>query len=277
MTQKIRLYSDGGSRGNPGQAASAFIATSSSGETLKVDAKFVGKRTNNQAEYEALIMALRYAVEQKAEEVTCYLDSELVAKQLTGQYQVRNAELQLLNHQAKTLLANFKKVNLVSVPREHPEISRVDALVNQTLDHQIHIPEKTQSPLSCTFAHTCIRTSNLQRSINFYQRFFGLIVVAKHNYKAADAELTFMRDPLGKGCLLELMFYRKQRAYVQPSPEQRLVDHLAFEVPDIYNTIAEMKKEGIKIVENPEKFNDATLVALAEDPDGVFVELIERR
>ena len=136
MIQKILLYSDGGARGNPGPAASAFIATSPSGETMKVDSKFVGKRTNNQAEYEALLMALRYAAEQKAEEVTCYLDSELVAKQLTGQYQVRNAELQLLNRQAKTLLVNFKKVIFISVPREHPNISRADALVNQTLDRQ---------------------------------------------------------------------------------------------------------------------------------------------
>jgi len=277
MIQKILLYSDGGARGNPGPAASAFIATSPSGEILKSDAQFVGKRTNNQAEYEALLMALRYAVEQKAQEVTCYLDSELVAKQLNGQYQVKNAELQLLNRQAKTLLANFKKANFINVPRENPQICKADALVNQTLDRQTLCPTKTQSTLSGVFVHACIRTSNLQRSVDFYQRFFGLTVTAKCEYKAQNADLVFMRDPQGKGCLLELMFCRTQRDFVQPPKEKRLFDHLAFEVPDIYALIDELKRSGVKIVEAPEKFDEATVIALVKDPDGVVVELIERR
>ncbi len=277
MNKRILLYSDGGARGNPGPAASAFIATSPSGETLKADAQFVGKRTNNQAEYEALLMALRYAVEQKAEEVTCYLDSELVTKQLNGQYQVKNAELQILNRQAKTLLANFKKASLISVPREHPQISRADALVNQTLDRQATAPTKKPSTLSGVFVHACIRVSNMHRSVDFYQRFFGLTVVAEYNYKAADADLVFMRDPQGKGCLLELMCCRSQKEFIQPPMEKRLFDHLAFEVSDIYVMAAEMKRAGAKIIKEPEKFNESTLVALAEAPDGVVVELIAHK
>lgn len=277
MNKRILLYSDGGARGNPGPAASAFIATSPLGETLKADAQFMGKRTNNQAEYEALLMALRYAVEQNAEEVTCHLDSELVTKQLNGQYQVKNAELQLLNRQAKTLLANFKKVSLISVPREHPQISRADALVNQTLDRQATTSTKKSSALSGVFVHVCIRTSNMNRSIDFYQRFFGLTVVAEYDYKAANADLVFMRDPQRKGCLLELMFCRSQKEFIQPPLEKRLLDHLAFEVSDIYTMVAEMKRAEVTIIEEPKKFNESTLVALAEAPDGAVVELIERK
>ena len=276
MNKKFLLYSDGGARGNPGPAASAFIAKLPSGENLKADSKFVGKRTNNQAEYEALLMALRYAMEQKAEEVICHLDSELVAKQLTGQYKVKNAELKLLNRQAKTLLTNFNKVSFISVPREHPDISRADALVNQTLDRQAHNPSESQSALNGFFVHACIRTSNLQHSINFYQHFFSLTVVAKYDYKAANSDLVFMRDPQAKGCLLELMFCRTQRDLMRPHPEQRLYDHLGFEVLDIYATVAEMKKAGINIIKAPEKLDGGTLVSLVEDPDGVVVELIER-
>ncbi len=128
------IYSDGGARGNPGPAAAAFIATDASGATLKADSRFIGVRTNNQAEYEALLMALKFAAEQRAQEIICHLDSELVAKQLNGVYAVRNPALEQLNRQVRALLGGFKKVSFVNVPREHPLISRADALVNQTLD-----------------------------------------------------------------------------------------------------------------------------------------------
>jgi len=78
------IYSDGGSRGNPGPAASAFIALSENNAILMKDARCIGSRTNNQAEYEALISALEFASKLKAEEVVCHLDSELVTQQLNG-------------------------------------------------------------------------------------------------------------------------------------------------------------------------------------------------
>ena len=106
---------------------------------------------------------------------------------------------------------------------------------------------------------------------------FWLNRVAKHSYKEADVELAFMRDPLCRGNILEIMFCRKKRAFVQSPQEQRPFDHLAFKVPDIYTTVTEMKNAGINIVETPEKLYEATLVALAEDSQGIVVELIERR
>ena len=136
MDQRLMIYSDGGARGNPGPAAAAYIATNENGTTVKLDSRFIGNRTNNQAEYEALLMALKFAADQKTKEVLCHLDSELVAKQLNGQYAVKNYELQKLNHQVQILKRCFDKIGFVNVPRSHPQIQRADALVNKTLDDE---------------------------------------------------------------------------------------------------------------------------------------------
>ncbi len=130
------IFSDGGARGNPGPAAIAFVAQNERGETLKEDSRFIGLHTNNQAEYEALLMALKFAINEKAQEVVCYLDSELVAKQLNGEYTVKNHELQQLWRRVQELKGCFRKISFVNVPRSNPQIERADALVNKTLDEQ---------------------------------------------------------------------------------------------------------------------------------------------
>ncbi len=134
LIQRLTIYSDGGARGNPGPAAIAFLASNETGITVKAESRFIGDKTNNQAEYEALLMALEFAAEQRAKEVICYLDSELVGKQLNGEYAVKNYELKQLNQQVQVLKKNFDKVTFVNVPRSHPQIQRADALVNKTLD-----------------------------------------------------------------------------------------------------------------------------------------------
>ncbi len=136
MTQRLMIYSDGGARGNPGPAAIAFIALNDRNETVKADTRFVGERTNNQAEYEALLLALKFAAEFKAQEVICHLDSELVARQLNGEYTVKNSQLQQLWRRVQALKGCFNKISFVNVPRENPQIQRADALVNEALDKQ---------------------------------------------------------------------------------------------------------------------------------------------
>lgn len=128
------LFSDGGARGNPGPAATAFLAMLENGQIISTRSRYIGVRTNNQAEYEALIAALQFAVNAEAEEVVCHLDSELVVKQLTGEYSVKNSALRELWHQVKELSRCFKKASFVSVPRTNPHIQRADELVNKTLD-----------------------------------------------------------------------------------------------------------------------------------------------
>jgi ribonuclease HI len=133
---ELQLYSDGGSRGNPGPAALAYLALNQSGVVIKADSRFIGEATNNQAEYNALIAALEFAKAVKAQEVKCHLDSELVAKQLKGDYSVKNPELRKLWRKAAELKDGFKKISFVNVPRTNPYIVRADALLNKTLDEQ---------------------------------------------------------------------------------------------------------------------------------------------
>ena len=130
------LYSDGGARGNPGPAAIAYLAVTETGQVIKADSRSIGIHTNNQAEYNALIAGLEFAIAIKIQEVVCHLDSELVAKQLTGEYSVKNFELQKLWRKAQDLKRCFKKISFVNVPRTNPYIEKADALVNKTLDEK---------------------------------------------------------------------------------------------------------------------------------------------
>jgi lactoylglutathione lyase len=127
------------------------------------------------------------------------------------------------------------------------------------------------------FVHASIRTSNMERSVNFYSKFLGLKVKSRSEIKKTNAELVFMQDVEGKGCVLELTFYRDQKEFVQPDYEQRLFDHLGFEVVDIKKTLATMRKENVVISDEPFKFNEKTTLAFIEDPDGTLIELIERK
>jgi ribonuclease HI len=134
MGKQFLIYSDGGARGNPGPAASAFLILSADGKILKRDSRCIGKRTNNQAEYEALILALESAANLDGDEVICYLDSELVAKHLTGEYRVRNPELLKLWSRVQMQKDFFKRVQFVNVPRTNIYIQEADRLVNEALD-----------------------------------------------------------------------------------------------------------------------------------------------
>jgi lactoylglutathione lyase len=289
MSQQLKLFSDGGARGNPGPAAIAFVAQNALGQTIKTDTCYVGVRTNNQAEYEALLLALNYAAEQKAQEVTCHIDSELVAKQLNGQYSVKNAELQQLNQKVKALKASFKKIAFVNVPREHPQIQWADSLVNKTLDAQASKGTKPKNyPIiqasaaqevgaGSMFVHVSVRTRDMDRSIDFYSRFFSLKLLRRLEIKQTNSEIAFLQDTAGKGCKLELTYMRDQKNFIQPDYEERLFDHLGFEVRDINRTLTAMRKENITVTDEPYKFNEKTTIAFIEDPDGTLIELIEHK
>lgn len=131
------VFSDGGARGNPGPAAIAFIIQSETGHTVIAHSRYVGVCTNNQAEYRALLAALETAVARKTEKVICHLDSELVAKQLSGEYRVKNKELKQLWEKVQDITKRFKEVKFVIVPRSHSVIQEVDRLVNITLDTSV--------------------------------------------------------------------------------------------------------------------------------------------
>jgi ribonuclease HI len=131
---RLRVYSDGASRGNPGISAIAFTIMTEDGRLLKKYSKYVGIRTNNQAEYEALISALESASKLTDQEVTCCMDSELVVKHLNREYQVRNPTLKTLWLKVQELKQSFQRITFKSVPRTDVHIEQVDRLANQALD-----------------------------------------------------------------------------------------------------------------------------------------------
>src|SRR3972149_12011322 len=124
------------------------------------------------------------------------------------------------------------------------------------------------------FVHTSIRTSNMNKSIEFYTRLMGLKFLSRHEIPQNDAEIAFLQDPDGKGAKLELTFYRKQKKFIQAEYEDRLFDHLAFEVKDMKKTISKVRNEKVTVTDEPFKLGaTGPLIAFIEDPDGTLIEL----
>lgn len=118
----------------------------------------------------------------------------------------------------------------------------------------------------------------MNRSIEFYKRFFDLTLLGRREIPQNDAEIAFLRDSQGKGATLELTFYRNQKEFRQPEYEYRLFDHLAFEVKNMSQTIEEMRIEKVTITDEPFKLGSTgSVIAFVEDPDGILIELIERK
>src|SRR5947207_2206530 len=135
------LRCDGGARGNPGPAAIACVLLDPSGRLIETRSDYLGTATNNVAEYRALIAGLEAAAQHGVDHVTVYMDSELVARQMTGAYRVKNEGLKPLHTEAQAAAARIPKVTFRTVPRE--ENALADRLVNETLDR---ILGGTESP-----------------------------------------------------------------------------------------------------------------------------------
>lgn len=126
------IHTDGGSRGNPGPGALGIIISDESGNVLKKYSQYIGKVTNNQAEYEAVIFALQKAKQLGVKEVELRTDSELIGKQLMGKYKIKDPDLQPLFIKAWNLRLDYDKVDIKIIPREQNK--EADKLVNQELD-----------------------------------------------------------------------------------------------------------------------------------------------
>ena len=128
------------------------------------------------------------------------------------------------------------------------------------------------------FTHASIRTSNMEKSIDFYTRLLGLKLLNRHEIAKNNAEIAFLQDPEGKGAKLELTLYRDQKKFIQAEYEDRVFDHLAFEAKEMEKTISVMRKEGVTITDEPFRLSPhGSLIAFVEDPDGTLIELIERK
>jgi ribonuclease H / adenosylcobalamin/alpha-ribazole phosphatase len=129
---KARLSTDGGARGNPGPAAYGYVLEAEDGTILAAHGERIGVATNNVAEYRALIAGLEKAVEVGVDQLEVVSDSELLVKQMKGEYRVKNENLRPLSVEASRLARQVGRVRWTSVRREHNELA--DRLVNEALD-----------------------------------------------------------------------------------------------------------------------------------------------
>jgi phosphoribosylglycinamide formyltransferase-1 len=143
LAEKIIAYIDGGSRGNPGPAAAAYVLADERGRRLEEKAFFIGETTNNVAEYTAICRALEAAKSLSAGRITIYSDSELLVKQLNGQYKVKSDNIRPLFMQAVELLNNFESREIKHIVREKNR--QADELVNRALDAGCDIEMKTEA------------------------------------------------------------------------------------------------------------------------------------
>ena len=132
IRDKIVLHTDGGSRGNPGPAGYGVVLTDGSGKVLEERGEFIGRATNNEAEYRGLIAGLERARALGASEVIVRADSELVVRQINGRYRVKSARLRPLYAQSCALLEGFERWRVDHVPRERN--ARADALANEAMN-----------------------------------------------------------------------------------------------------------------------------------------------
>jgi ribonuclease HI len=130
----LRLHVDGASRGNPGDAGFGVHVTTPDGREVASLFGYIGKATNNVAEYQALLHGLRFALERGASAVEVFSDSELLVRQLEGRYRVKSPGLAPLHREAQSLLARFARSRVGHVPREKNR--EADALANRAVDEK---------------------------------------------------------------------------------------------------------------------------------------------
>lgn len=118
MDKKLKIYTDGGAIGNPGPAGLGVVICDEKGKILAKYSKYIGEATNNQAEYQALILALQKVKQMGAQDLDCYSDSELVVRQLNREYKVKDKDLGPLFIKIWNLSQSFKKINFHYIPRE---------------------------------------------------------------------------------------------------------------------------------------------------------------
>jgi ribonuclease HI len=130
--QNYRLYSDGACRGNPGEGGAGAVITDAAGNVVWEGKEYLGRCTNNIAEYKALILGLRGALASGFKALDVYMDSELLARQINGSYRVKNENLKVLMQDVRGLLASFDSVEVKHVLRCHN--TQADRLANLAID-----------------------------------------------------------------------------------------------------------------------------------------------
>jgi len=134
--RRVRVFTDGAARGNPGPAGAGAVVLDGEGRVLARLGRFLGKQTNNVAEYQGLLLGLRRARQMGAREVEVRADSQLLIRQLQGKYAVKNEVLKRLHEEALALLRSFDRYELLHVPREQNALA--DEMSNRAIDEQLN-------------------------------------------------------------------------------------------------------------------------------------------
>jgi ribonuclease HI len=137
---EVKLFGDGGSRGNPGPSASGFVILDMEDTVLVDKGVYLGITTNNQAEYTALKLGLEEALRMGVKQIHVYMDSLLVVNQMKGIFKVKNRDLWPIHEAIKGMAAKFEHISFSHVPREFNKLA--DAAVNRALDEQMDLPNK---------------------------------------------------------------------------------------------------------------------------------------
>jgi ribonuclease HI len=137
----LLLYTDGGARGNPGPAAIAYAIFDSTGTMIEKGAKYIGERTNNEAEYEAILWGLEKVRERSCGSIRVVTDSELVARQISGEYKARDRRMQIYVEKIAVNRKLFDMFEVVHARRSDDRVGLVDGLVNDELERKGH-PKK---------------------------------------------------------------------------------------------------------------------------------------
>jgi ribonuclease HI len=132
------VYSDGGARGNPGHSAFAVVACKN-GKIVHQHSEYIGINTNNVAEYRGLIYAAGYAIDSHETDIEFVMDSELVIKQMNGQYKVRSKNLVNMYNDVRAMTSHIRNVKFTHVKRSDPMITVADSLLNRTMDEHLRI------------------------------------------------------------------------------------------------------------------------------------------
>jgi ribonuclease HI len=253
---KAKLSTDGGARGNPGPAAFAYVLEAADGTVLEQRGEAIGVATNNVAEYRALVAGLEAAQRHGVDELEVVSDSELLVKQMRGEYRVKNEALRALSLEAARTARAIGDVTYTAVRREHNELA--DRLVNEALD------AKAEPRLD----HVVIAVSDWERSNAFYRDVLGAEIVERgggYAYRFGDQQLNVhgpgldasivARDPVRPG--------NSDLCFAWPGGAGAAVEHL--------------RRHGVEIelgpVEQPGARGIGTSVYF-RDPDGTLLELI---
>jgi ribonuclease HI/catechol 2,3-dioxygenase-like lactoylglutathione lyase family enzyme len=255
---KAKLSTDGGARGNPGPAAFAYVLEAEDGTVLEARGETIGVATNNVAEYRALVAGLEAAQRHGVDELEVVSDSELLVKQMRGEYRVKNDALRKLSLEAARVARAIGDVTYTAVRREHNELA--DRLVNEALDAKAE-PEPRLD-------HVVIAVSDWERSNAFYRDVLGAEIVERGNgyaYRFGDQQLNVHGPGL-------------EPSIVARDPVRPGNSDLCFAWPDrVDDAVEHLRRHGVEIELGPVERPGARGVGKSvyfRDPDGTLLELI---